>query len=101
MYRQVESECRGVGVSKLELIAALCDAGGVPRMQAVGMADDLLKGAELLEDPGIDGGREEGLREEEWMAFWDGMKQLSPTQQHEIKMLSDLRWTLGMPPLGA
>ena len=95
MYNQIEADC-GDGVTRLELVAALCDAGGVPTMQAEGMADDLLKATEAVDD----GDNKDGtLQKEEWLSFWDGMKQLSPTGQHDIKMLSELRWSLGMPPL--
>ena len=39
------------------------------------------------------------LRLQEWLAFWDGMKQLNATGQHDLKMIADLRCSLGMPPV--
>jgi len=59
MYRQIESDC-GEGVTKLELVAALCDAGSVPRVQAEGMADKLLEGED--DDEAGEAERSEVLR---------------------------------------
>jgi len=41
------------------------------------------------------------LRKDEFLSFWDGMRQTHPSGSHDLQMLADLRWSLGLPPMGA